>query len=677
MSNPPTPVLRRLNGRLQACDPCRSRKVACDHGRPVCLRCRKRQQDRHCVYTVSSTTVGLGIGTSRSPSVSAPARAAQRRDDNVVPTLSPGARRTSVVTSPASTRASSSRAIGYLGYTSYSTVIDETLCILNDIRAENPQSPCMDDCPIAISSKTIALGVTVLRHIPFPEDGQRLFRRELTVKDSWMRLVARHILETLYDEWGGHLGRVRSVSKLEEMARRICVNTAKPIVNRGDGVEWLEQFRGPNLRWESLGVLFHGWDLVDDAHKIKMQGASVYIKQSAPSVQEFISLCLELCQEFSDGNFFTVYLDFKRTLLESLISGDASRQTCRYLADTVASLTFLGMHAEPTDEFYQPTFYAEASRRVLLAVFTVDKVQLAFTGRPPLLFRKFVTTPMPLDISDQDLFLDQASLLKKIQNSVDDKGWNTNGEFFSSTIVRARYMVAQIREHIAEIALGNDSQTTADELHRIKQKQDAVVAEFPPSLHWQAEDMADPEVDANIVFNRLLLSLDSLQNDFFVYRLLVRTGQGQPDEGCLLATSFRMVSLVLLLWTNMDRFQVMRPDFGWLLMGYGASPGGILCKCLLKAQSSQIHPGEPEITRSAIIQKLSLLVGFLDWVSPTAPNAELCKDCKSVIERVLDQALNCIPGNAPAFGASINWDLSTPLDFNFDLMDTYDWLRSD
>lgn len=678
-STPATPALRRLNGRLQACDPCRSRKVACDHTRPVCLRCRKRKQDRHCVYTVSSTTIGSGVAASRSPSVSAPTRATQILEVDNVPALTPATSRASNLGSPTSARVPSSRTLGYLGYTSYSTVIDETLCILNDLRAENPQSPCMDDCPTAISSKTLALGVTVLRHVPLPEDAQRLFRREITVKDFWMRLVAQHILETLYDEWGRHLGRGRSVSKLEEMARRICVNTAQPIVNRGNGVEWLEQFRGPNLRWETLGLIFYCWDIVDESQKRTLMGTMPSsFKFHASPVQEFITLCLELSQEFSDGNLFTVYLEFKRTVLESLISGDASRQTCRYLADTVASLTFLGMHAEPCpDEPYRPTFYAEASRRVLLSIFTIDKVQLAFTGRPPLLFRKFVTTPMPLDISDQDLFLDQEDLLRKIESSVDSRGWSTSGEFSSSTIIRARYMVAQIREHIAEIALGHDSQISADELHRIKQKQDAVEAEFPTSIRWRQEDMEDTETDVHVLFCRLLLRLDSLQNDFFLYRLLVRTSQGQPDEGCLLATSFRLVSMVLLLWTNMDRFQVMRPDFGWLLMGYGASPGGILCKCLLKSQTSQIHPGEPEITRSAVIQKLSLLVGFLDWVSPTAPNADLCKDCKSVIERVLDQALNFVPGNAPAFEASTNWDFSTQLDFNFDLMDTFDWLRSD
>jgi hypothetical protein len=98
---------------------------------------------------------------------------------------------------------------------------------------------------------------------------------------------------------------------------------------------------------------------------------------------------------------------------------------------------------------------------------------------------------------------------------------------------------------------------------QIKQKQDAIVAEFPQSSRWRPEDMSNPALDARVIFCRLLLKLDELQNDFFLYRLLIRTGR--PDEGSLLATSFQLVSLVLTLWTNMDRFAEMRPDFAWLV----------------------------------------------------------------------------------------------------------------
>jgi hypothetical protein len=81
-----------------------------------------------------------------------------------------------------------------------------------------------------------------------------------------------------------------------------------------------------------------------------------------------------------------------------------------------------------------------------------------------LLFRKFVTTPMPLDINDEDLFLDQVSLREKIRTNIDRNGWNTDGGFYSSTIVRARYLVTQVREQIAELALGTGSNVTVDDL---------------------------------------------------------------------------------------------------------------------------------------------------------------------------------------------------------------------
>ncbi|KAH8197694.1 hypothetical protein TruAng_008153 [Truncatella angustata] len=282
---------------------------------------------------------------------------------------------------------------------------------------------------------------------------------------------------------------------------------------------------------------------------------------------------------------------------------------------------------------------------------------------------------MPLDLEDEFLFLDQESLLEKVRTTIDEKGWDKGGGSHSSTYTRARYMMAEIREQIAEIALGNEYCATVDDLLQIKERQTAAESEFPRVLLWCQEDIMNYDVTPNTLFSRLLLKLDALQNDFFLYRLLIR--KGRPDEGSLLATSFEMVTLVLNLWTHMDRFTRMRPDFEWLVIGYGASPGGILCKCLLKAKSSQIHPNEPAITRSTVIQKLSLLVGFLDWVNPAAPNSELCKDAMSVIQRVLDQALNNPLGESSPFQDGIDWDFSGQLDWNFDLMDTFDWMRSD
>lgn len=85
----------------------------------------------------------------------------------------------------------------------------------------------------------------------------------------------------------------------------------------------------------------------------------------------------------------------------------------------------------------------------------------------------------------------------------------------------------------------------------------------------------DDEVQSSVIFMRMLLKLDALQNDFFLYRLLAR--KGHRDEGCLLATSFQLVSLVLILWTHLDRFAKMRPDFEWLV---GWSPRAQREPCL-------------------------------------------------------------------------------------------------
>lgn len=110
-------------------------------------------------------------------------------------------------------------------------------------------------------------------------------------------------------------------------------------------------------------------------------------------------------------------------------------------------------------------------------------------------------------------------------------------------------------------------------------------------------------------------------------------------------------------------------------MAYGAPGGGILCQELLQPTFSGGHPKNPKLTRSSIVQQLSLLVGFLDWVRPSQPNGELCADSKAIIQRVLDHHLNG-PAQGEAFD-SMNWGVMAQPDFNFQLLDTFEWLRTD
>lgn len=111
-------------------------------------------------------------------------------------------------------------------------------------------------------------------------------------------------------------------------------------------------------------------------------------------------------------------------------------------------------------------------------------------------------------------------------------------------------------------------------------------------------------------------------------------------------------------------------------MAYGAPGGGILCLELLRPTFHGSHPKNSKLSRSSIVQNLSLLIGFLDWVRPSAPNGDLCADCLVVIRRVLDHSLNTMLDGGGALD-TLDWGLETQLDFNFDLLDTFDWMRAD
>ncbi|KAM5357821.1 hypothetical protein ACJZ2D_015882 [Fusarium nematophilum] len=210
-------------------------------------------------------------------------------------------------------------------------------------------------------------------------------------------------------------------------------------------------------------------------------------------------------------------------------------------------MTFLGLHVGSDKADYVPSLCSENKRRLSSRIFTIDKVMVSFTGRPPLLGRRYFSTPLPLDIRDEDLLGDKETLDRAVRD-LDEYGWNRNGELHSATLTRARVQIAIIRDELLEIALGNGSSATLTSLREIKAREERTVALFPSSLTHRPEDLDDSDLDIDTVYSRILVRLEHLQNLFFAERLLLRLGQ--PDEGRLLIISFEMVTLTLVFWTH-------------------------------------------------------------------------------------------------------------------------------
>lgn len=128
----------------------------------------------------------------------------------------------------------------------------------------------------------------------------------------------------------------------------------------------------------------------------------------------------------------------------------------RYLAESVSLLTFLGLHAESDDRSApcQPTLCSEIRRRAAAHLFILDKDVALFTGRPPLLSRRYASTTPPLDLRDEDLMAGHQEVARAMQ-FIDANGWNTEGHLYAATSLRTRLMIASIREELIEITSGN------------------------------------------------------------------------------------------------------------------------------------------------------------------------------------------------------------------------------
>ncbi|GKZ25442.1 hypothetical protein AbraIFM66951_000654 [Aspergillus brasiliensis] len=614
------PALRRKNGREPACEACRRRKLACDHETPACQRCRRLSLK--CVYLANPLTKGGARNLSETGS---PAVLSNESEGVPSTKTCPGAQSTTPILESSAE---------YLGPTSFASVfvehrdrfeVDQTLRTptSEDTNGFGVPTPKQSGNP-TITPRMLQLGVQILQNLPDEQTCNLLFVHPMALMDACFRPAYRIASEKMWDEYRNVL-RLRSSEHLQYVAKRLSECSQTPLPAEQDPHRWIESFSGKRTRWELLGSLFTYWSSAASQLPVQHDIINQYCRQRA----------------FKGPKELMVH--FKREL---------------------------------SSDWNEVSFQHELKRRVYTSIYNFDKVISTFTGRPPLLNRKYSTTQLPLDINDEDI------LSGRIGNAVaklNSNGWDSSDDrqLHATTFLRARAMLARNREEMLEV-LETSQDSIADTavqtcLHLKAQATD-IYAQFPAALKFNAEDVHDRDIPGQLLALRVLVRLDFLLNLFILERLLTR--HRVVDEQALIQVSHEMVGLTLIYWKHKDRFE-NHVDFSWLAMSYAVPGSGILCLELLR-QASSLETYTLDLPRSDIIQNLSVLVAFLDWLRPSESDVAAKAQIKEILQRSLDRILS-MPASlhSPARAALYALPDFVGADPHLDLLNTFAWVDWD
>lgn len=323
---------KRKNGRLQSCEPCRKRKVACDHRLPVCSRCRRGGVADKCVY-MTQPGQRSHPHQSRHGSISRSAAAVS------VPPLRPphvvNGNSVSISLTPKATMPENNN-IGYLGATSFTAFYEEAQNRLSTVWKREPDPETLPLKIVEAFPRLDEFAISTLRVIPDVATSKLLARMYSSFYGSWCPLAGEWLTESMWATFGGTLGQEpRDEEQLRRMSLKLCRNSAVPLGDNHTGVEeWFAEFSGPKLRWESLGLLFVIWAygarrlpdkavLPQDCIELQNNHGSCLVSRYKMAAWK----CIELSRDASNSNTLLAFVVFGHCLLESNVSGDAGRLT--------------------------------------------------------------------------------------------------------------------------------------------------------------------------------------------------------------------------------------------------------------------------------------------------------------------------------------------------------------
>ncbi|KAH7152978.1 hypothetical protein EDB81DRAFT_439686 [Dactylonectria macrodidyma] len=669
-----TPGYRR-NGKLRACEPCRKKKLRCDHAVPVCGRCVAREQSERCIYHPQPLSRATEYGprrqirqmrrnpeiSSRRPQVfaietcSSPIQLEepeQREPSGYAaydePLLGPcePPTRESWPTQPKSPQQDSCGgkcgSQGFLGTTSHTAIFSEAM--------EN-FSPALTSSLVFNGEDTISEGE--INHsyniVAFLEDRnmvdlliERWYEHSEGscicpgfVMKQWLEQVWRHHDNALA---GGH------TATKWRLCESLWRNTRSPLLvgKATSASTWISRGTGENLRWQVIGLVA----VVAGLCAACLSPSDVLFVNNKVIVSDFVNkmaevsrACIAICRSCNAMDDLFVWLLYEHTRLVRAVSGEGSHDAYRAGGETNDALITMGLHQNTLVNDEVPFFLSELRKRLVVGIYAMEISTAVFLGRPTRLSHQYCSISPPLDLADEQLTLEGTDLEASLE-CLDLDGFNKGKRLSRTTWLKVWLPFDQLREEVLNLALG---QYTRDKVLRqadgIQQRSVEQWGRLPSFLRKTQDELAEARMLKPVeVLFRTVLRQDYLSNELLLQRVLIqKTGASSAK---LIGIAQEVLRDVLFITHRYDIASTIQTDLAFLLLIHGMRSGATIAVELLRQEKVASCPENAQLPRSQTIQDLSVFAARLGAVDSSSGAFRMCDQGRNAITSILNKILD-------------------------------------
>ncbi|ATY59658.1 Fungal transcriptional regulatory [Cordyceps militaris] len=655
------PVARK---KLAACDPCRAAKVACDHSRPVCIRCQNQSREVECVYRASpfkktkrgaeqSTTTPATPGLLRYGSMTgplcdivSPASRSLGSTQGGVRGIMHGEHEADVTGSHTPSRQQSFAANGptpilggdavapkshrypnpgYLGSFS-STILFGNLQDMRDPAVLGGEGAGVSsDNPIREANVTRGAGL--IKQIEATVSIESCCKLILawTARGSSLPLAGPfldHCIATMRQLFPNQgLKPVAST----ELSRSLFHNSSRPIDTASSTTlhDFQEQFGHQRCRWETLGFFFTAASRAA-IEMSKFESAREY-RDLQRLGMNLSDLSLDIALSLDCLNDLQLVLQYENWILHSFVDGDQSYHSWKRLGDVISSIYALGLHQQTNNDSNSlPAFLLELRRLTFALTYSADKNVSIFLGRPPRIHLKYCKLILPRS---------DGRLVEPWRTT-----WPQDMQFDYVADIRWGALCGILKEEIMELFNLDGVNDNHPKVREIYEKAHAQWQALPPQFRLETSLKLCNQ--APIVRDFILNArLNQLHIHFLLRMVITRTRPESDAE--LVSTAAEILGLIVEALMQKDYLVNSNTSLVWKVAYFGLSAAGVISLWLLH-QSSKTQP-HPIVDTSKVFQSLSVLVVEMETgvlIETDDPNYKLLVDASKTIGCLLTRLIH-------------------------------------